>query len=238
MCSSDLLTSIGTLFAFVLVCGGVLVLQTRIDKPESKFKVPFINGQFIFPGMVITAVVLILIKAPEHFINIWTWETFPMALFWIVTLIMTGLAYQKKLSLLPILGMISCFYLMAQESHTNWNRFLLWLTVGLIIYFSYSYRSSNLSIEKDFKRAPHSLYLGISLIFLYTMIWIILKDIYITRSIIYFNVVLSIMLRVIYSFWAARVAKKLGKSSQSWGVFAFFLTIPALIALGFQKKEE
>ncbi len=143
------LTSIGTLFAFVLVCGGVLVLQTRIDKPESKFKVPFINGQFIFPGMVLTAVVLILIKAPQHFINIWTLETFPMALFWIMTIIMTVLAFQKKLSLLPILGMISCFYLMAQESHTNWYRFLIWLAVGLIIYFLYSRNHSHLAEKKD-----------------------------------------------------------------------------------------
>ena len=142
------LTSIGTLFAFVLVCGGVLVLQTRKDKPESKFKVPFINGQFIFPVIVIVAIILIIIKAPEHFKEIWTWETFPMALFWIVTLIMTVLAFQKKLSLLPILGMISCFYLMAQESHTNWYRFLIWLAIGLVIYFLYSRNHSKLA-RKD-----------------------------------------------------------------------------------------
>jgi basic amino acid/polyamine antiporter, APA family len=47
------LTSIGTLFAFVLVCGGVLVLQNRRDKPQSKFKVPFINGQFVYPYLVL-----------------------------------------------------------------------------------------------------------------------------------------------------------------------------------------
>ncbi|MCB0775644.1 MAG: amino acid permease, partial [Chitinophagaceae bacterium] len=34
------LTSIGTLFAFVLVCGGVLALQMKKDRPDSKFKVP------------------------------------------------------------------------------------------------------------------------------------------------------------------------------------------------------
>ena len=49
------LTSIGTLFAFVLVCGGVLVLQTQKDKPESKFKVPYINGKFIMPLLLIIA---------------------------------------------------------------------------------------------------------------------------------------------------------------------------------------
>jgi amino acid transporter len=139
------LTSIGTLFAFVLVCGGVLVLQTQADKPESKFKVPYINGQFIYPVMVIAAIAIILIKAPSHFTDILTFETFPMILFWIVSLVMAVLAFQKKLSLLPILGMISCFYLMAQESHTNWNRFLLWLIVGLIVYFLYSRQHSKLA---------------------------------------------------------------------------------------------
>ena len=231
------LTSIGTLFAFVLVCGGVLVLQTQADKPESKFKVPYINGQFIYPGMVVAAIAIILAKAPEHFKDILTFETFPMILFWIVSIVMAVLTFQKKLSLLPILGMISCFYLMAQESHTNWNRFLLWLTVGLIIYFSYSYRSSKLSVEKEFKKAPHSLYLGISLILLYAMIWVILKDLYTNSTIIYFYGILSLILGLIYSFWAARVAKILGKNPQTWGLLAFFLTIPTLIALGFQKKE-
>jgi amino acid transporter len=38
------LTSIGTLFAFVLVCGGVLVLQQQKDRPPGKFKVPYINA--------------------------------------------------------------------------------------------------------------------------------------------------------------------------------------------------
>ena len=139
------LTSIGTLFAFVLVCGGVLVLQSQKDKPESKFKVPFINGQFIFPAMVVAAIAIILVKAPSHFIDILTFETFPMILFWIVSGIMAVLAFQKKLSLLPILGMVSCFYLMAQESHTNWNRFLLWLAIGLVVYFLYSRHHSKLA---------------------------------------------------------------------------------------------
>ncbi|MFI5135426.1 MAG: amino acid permease, partial [Chitinophagales bacterium] len=54
------LTSIGTLFAFVLVCGGVLMIHyERYSKkhlhgeerrfPDPKFKVPYINGKFIVP---------------------------------------------------------------------------------------------------------------------------------------------------------------------------------------------
>jgi amino acid transporter len=140
------LTSIGTLFAFVLVCGGVLVLQQRKDKPESKFKVPYINGQFIYPALLILAVVLIVINFPTYFSGeLLTKETWPMAVFWIIAFIMAFLSLTKKLSLLPVLGMISCFYLMAQETHTVWMRFLVWLVIGLCIYFFYSYTHSKLA---------------------------------------------------------------------------------------------
>lgn len=140
------LTSIGTLFAFVLVCGGVLVLQQRKDKPESKFKVPFINGQFIYPILLIAAIILIAVKVPDHFTkDIWTIETYPMAIFWTVAIIMGVLTFLRKFSLLPVLGMISCFYLMSQETHKVWVRFLVWLIVGLAVYFLYSYRHSKLA---------------------------------------------------------------------------------------------
>jgi len=140
------LTSIGTLFAFVLVCGGVLVLQNKKDRPESKFKVPYINGQFIFPLMLMAAVILISVYFPTHFTtDIWTKETWPMAVFWLIALSVAIMSFIKKWSLLPILGMVSCFYLMAQETHTVWMRFLIWLVIGLCIYFTYGYQNSRLA---------------------------------------------------------------------------------------------
>jgi basic amino acid/polyamine antiporter, APA family len=143
------LTSIGTLFAFVLVCGGVLVLQNQKDKPESKFKVPYINGQFIYPFMLVLAVILITYKVPSHFqADIWTASTWPMALFWVIAIVLGVLSFVKKFSLIPVLGMISCFYLMAQETHTVWVRFLAWLGIGLVIYFLYSFGHSKLAGKK------------------------------------------------------------------------------------------
>ncbi|MDF2384117.1 amino acid permease [Nostoc ellipsosporum NOK] len=139
------LTSIGTLFAFVLVCGGILVLDARKDTPPSKFKVPYINSQYIIPALYILAIALILANHPTHFQEILTVEAFPMILFWLIVTVMTVLSFTKKLSLFPVLGMISCFYLMAQEHHSNWLRFLIWLGLGLIIYFLYSRRHSKLN---------------------------------------------------------------------------------------------
>jgi basic amino acid/polyamine antiporter, APA family len=107
--------------------------------------VPYVNGQFIVPLLLIGAVLLVVIKAPSHFKDIFSKEGFPMILFWLVTAIIAFYSYLKKFSLIPVLGMTSCFYLMAQESHTNWYRFLIWLAIGLVIYFLYSQHNSKLS---------------------------------------------------------------------------------------------
>ncbi|MBS1563329.1 MAG: amino acid permease, partial [Bacteroidetes bacterium] len=138
------LTSIGTLFAFVLVCGGVLVLQRQPERPESRFRVPYINSRVIVPLFFVVAVWLVAKYMPEHFSNLFTKEGWPMLCFWVVTLVITILSAIYKFSLIPVLGLTSCFYLMAQESHTNWLRFLIWLVVGLVIYFCYGRWNSHL----------------------------------------------------------------------------------------------
>ncbi|NTU74107.1 amino acid permease, partial [Candidatus Roizmanbacteria bacterium] len=48
----------------------------------------------------------------------------------------------------PILGMLSCGALMAFLPHSTWLRFIVWITIGLIIYFTYSIRHSKLA-QKD-----------------------------------------------------------------------------------------
>lgn len=144
------MTSIGTLFAFVLVCGGVLVLQQRKDTPQSKFKVPFINGQYIYPFMVIGSIIWIVRDSPGYFTEvIWTKETWPMALFWVMAIGLGFLAFIRKYSLIPVLGVVSCLYLMAQETHLVWMRFLIWLVIGLAIYFLYSFWNSKLAKKQD-----------------------------------------------------------------------------------------
>ncbi len=50
------LTSIGTLFAFVLVCGGVLYLPTLIKVP-GKFSIPYLNGKYIIPFLLAVFVI-------------------------------------------------------------------------------------------------------------------------------------------------------------------------------------
>ena len=142
------LTSIGTLFAFVLVCGGIIVLQNMPEKPESKFRVPYLNGKFIIPALLIGAVAIIAVYAPDHFKNLFTLDGLPMLLFWIIAIIVTVYTFIRNFSIIPVLGLISCFYLMAQETYLVWIRFLAWLVIGLVVYFLYSYKNSKLAPKK------------------------------------------------------------------------------------------
>jgi len=150
------LTSIGTLFAFVLVCGGVLLLPKREEGEDApKFKIPYINSQFIVPVLFIIGVIFFW----KNFLGLFDfaagWEVFrdklPFFLFIILSTGITIASFVKKLSLIPVLGLASCFYLMTELGFTNWMRFIVWLIIGLFIYFLYSRKHSKLSKEKTIK---------------------------------------------------------------------------------------
>jgi amino acid transporter len=141
------LTSIGTLFAFVLVCAGILVLDSRANKPKTSFKVPYANGKYIIPGLLFSTMIFIAIKIPGYYQSLFSIEGMPMIIFFIVAIIVAILSFLRNFSLIPVLGLLSCFYLMAQESHTNWYRFIIWLAIGLVIYFLYGRTHSKLAIH-------------------------------------------------------------------------------------------
>jgi amino acid transporter len=135
------LTSIGTLFAFVLVCGGVLLLP-REATVKGKFQLPYINSQFIVPVLFIVGIVVFHSRIMNLFSGSNLHEKFPYFLFILLSATLAVLAFIKKLSLIPVLGLVSCFYLMAELEYQSWIRFLAWLIIGLIIYFSYGYKHS------------------------------------------------------------------------------------------------
>lgn len=84
------LVSIGTLLAFVIVCGGVLVLRYKQPNINRPFKTPF------FP-------------------------------------------------LVPILGMLSSLALMYFLPIDTWIRLIVWMALGVIIYFGYSRKHSKVN---------------------------------------------------------------------------------------------
>lgn len=150
-------TSIGTLFAFVLVCGGVLMLSPQNEAElaerakKGKFKIPYINSKFIFPLLVIGSAILINYLYPTYFSetlnlsgdNLAT--NLPLIVFFIFTIIMSVVAFVKNLSLIPLLGLISCCYLLTGMAVSNWKWFGVWLVIGLVIYFIYGFRNSKLN---------------------------------------------------------------------------------------------
>ncbi|HEX7414269.1 MAG TPA: amino acid permease C-terminal domain-containing protein, partial [Bacteroidia bacterium] len=217
------LCSIGTLFAFVLVCLGVLVLQNKKDIPRGKFKTPYINSKYIMSALLVLTIILSLtynknatlsfitnqkkindaktiitslntqqieaIKTGiaktdslafsksnndvETYMNTLSeasyatlvqslpidesekyesgWNLFkhkiPMWFFIIVCFALAVWAFKQNLSLIPLLGLICCLYMMAELGLSNWIGFSIWLVVGLVVYFSYGYRKSKLNLD-------------------------------------------------------------------------------------------
>lgn len=84
------MTSIGTLFAFILVCIGVLVMRKTMPNAPRSFKTPFVP-------------------------------------------------------LVPILGVLTCTAMMLSLPLDTWIRLIVWMAIGLILYFSYSRKHSKLN---------------------------------------------------------------------------------------------
>jgi amino acid transporter len=218
------LCSIGTLFAFVLVCAGVLRLNMMKDVPRGKFKTPYVNSKYFMLPLLILAVILsftfnkdnsiaFLSNSPQvisndEFVGRLTKDELsvvkdhvvktdnqklleadtdldtyiqnlghdeylnllqnisipedkkiesglklfrhkiPTWIFIITSLILTFYTFTKNFSLIPLLGLISCLYMMSEIGVVNWIAFTIWLGVGLLIYFGFSYKNSKLNANR------------------------------------------------------------------------------------------
>jgi hypothetical protein len=76
----------------------------------------------------------------SHFAN-----KIPSWIFILFTIFITIMAVRNKLSLIPILGLLSCLYMMSQLALANWIYFTIWLLLGLVIYFLYGRKHSKLA---------------------------------------------------------------------------------------------
>lgn len=210
------LTSIGTLFAFVLVCGGVLVLPRRQAVP-GKFNLPYINGKLLVPAIFVVVLgscyalnynrfadllQIKKLKTPQELVESLDKEGFntlaahlekngmpgaaadfeaavqkaddnvydaavrtaPLPqeqlfytgvrgfeanlltyLFFASFLALAVFSFRNNFSLIPVLGMLCCLYLMVEIPTRSWVVFFGWMAFGLVIYFSYGYWRSRLS---------------------------------------------------------------------------------------------
>ena len=68
-----------------------------------------------------------------------------LIIFWLSAVILALFAYLKKYSLIPLMGVITCMYLLTGMSKSNWAWFIGWLVLGVVFYFLYGYRKSKLA---------------------------------------------------------------------------------------------
>ncbi|MFC6098449.1 amino acid permease [Flavobacterium qiangtangense] len=84
------MVSIGTLFAFSLVCLGILIMRKKMPEAVRSFKVPLVP-------------------------------------------------------FVPIAGIAVCFYLMYSLPSESWLRLVIWMALGVVIYFAYGKNKSKLN---------------------------------------------------------------------------------------------
>ena len=159
-------TSISTLFAFVLVSGGVLLLPDAV-KEKNKFSLPKINSRYILTAIFIMIVVGLNYYEPSYFSNLanyapadkafeWFGTTIfhysddnvqkvSLQIFYLIFTFFVGLSIWKNLSLIPVLGVLSCMYLLTSMNIHNWIYFMVWMVIGLVAYFSYGIKKSKLN---------------------------------------------------------------------------------------------
>ncbi|MFC0775576.1 amino acid permease [Terrimonas alba] len=159
-------TSIATLFAFVLVCGGVLLIPQK-EKTPGRFNMPYINGQFIYPLIIALALFLFVQYGKGYFKDAFDFDfsankdyiagdasfmdlatpKISIISFWAICIVLSVLSFIKKFSLIPLMGVTTCLYLLTGMTKSNWAWFLGWLLLGLVIYFFYGYRNSKLALQ-------------------------------------------------------------------------------------------
>jgi basic amino acid/polyamine antiporter, APA family len=141
------LTSVGTLFAFILVCAGILYMDSSGLSAQAKFKVPYINSKFV-TGILLLVALYFVNKLEGGFMGFMS--TKPLLwVFWLVWLGLAIFSFIKNFSLFPILGILTNLYLMTELGLSNWNIFLIWLAIGLVFYFAFGYSNSKLSNKNN-----------------------------------------------------------------------------------------
>ena len=145
------LCSIGTLFAFVLVCAGVLNLPRREKQfGDKSFHLPYINGQWLITGFLLLFMYGYSLRIGEALSNIRheSHQEILFLVFLVVAVFIAVMTFIKKLSLIPVLGMLFCLYLMIEIPAKSWMVFFMWMGLGLLIYFSYGRKRSKLATRK------------------------------------------------------------------------------------------
>lgn len=143
------LTSIGTLFAFAIVCAGVLLLPRPLSldhEGRKRFRVPYINGRYLIPLIVLVWFLIDRQRLTTAFTSLHLERASILASAFALFAIGTAIqAFRKRLSVIPCVGMLSCTYLMTEIPTASWEVFFLWMAGGLLLYMFYGRKHSLLA---------------------------------------------------------------------------------------------
>lgn len=142
------LTSIGTLFAFVLVCFGVLVLpKISPDIKAKAFRLPYINGRYIIPSLAAIFIYFSSARIQAAFAEVGNegYQEILFLVFVFILIIVSIFSFIRKYSIIPIIGAMCCLYLMIEIPPVSWLWFFIWMAIGLVFYASYGKKHSKLN---------------------------------------------------------------------------------------------
>lgn len=141
------LTSVGTFFAFIMVCSGILYLDYMGYSKTAKFKIPYINGRYLVGLLLVAVSTLIYTNFSSIEIQQIISEKPLLILFGFIWLGLSIASFKYKFSMIPILGILFNLYLMTELGWSNWLMFTIWLSIGLVIYFVYGRKNSKLNLQ-------------------------------------------------------------------------------------------
>ena len=139
----------------------------------------------------------------------------------------------------PVLGALICLVQMISLPPDTWARLIIWMEIGMTIYFTYSIRKSKIRIKDAMiPSTTISRYYAINLI-VFNLISIVLFLIEQDKIIFFIWIYAGIefLIRIICMVWAYSIAKHQGRNKIAWTFYSFFLPAVSLIILSYQKKN-
>jgi APA family basic amino acid/polyamine antiporter len=144
------LSNIGTLFAFILVCAGVIVLRVKEPLRPRPFAVP---AGWPWALAVLATIVIGVAMLPLSLAS---------AVAVVCTAVFVCVAARNHI--FPVLGILSCLYLVWYLPPTSWLRFAAWLNLGFVVYVGYGAVHSRLAHGQEgeslAERRAHSARIG------------------------------------------------------------------------------
>jgi len=148
------LCNIGTLFAFVLVCAGVAILRHKDSIVSEVFKSPAVPWTLILLTVMCEFGLFHFWHNPAMRVIFGVLLAIVLIGALVVSLSYKGFLVKRPFSsplvpLVPLLGIMTCVYLMLGLPLITWIRFFAWLGIGMIIYLCYGIRHTKYDDEKD-----------------------------------------------------------------------------------------